>query len=103
MNVRTHNNTCGGCTRKNLLTIFNRCSVIMHVHVLQFFPFSCPLVFSKKVTKNHSALMGSIELNENSLGYLTKHLYRVWQQSTIAPALGVAAIQLIESNCFYIL
>jgi hypothetical protein len=47
--------------------------------------------------------MGSIELNENSLGYLTKHLYRVWQQSTIAPALGVAAIQLIESNCFYIL
>jgi len=47
--------------------------------------------------------MGSIELNENSLGYLTKHLYRAWQQSTIAPALGVAAIQLIESNCFYIL
>lgn len=100
MNVRTHNNTCGGCTRKNLLTIFNRCSVIMHVHVLQFFPLSCPLVFSKKVIKNHSALMGSIELNENSLGYT---LYWVWQQSTIAPAMGVAAIQLIESNCFYIL
>lgn len=89
MNVRTYNNTCGGCTRKNLLTIFNRCSVIMHVHVLQFFPLSCPLVFSKKVIKNHSALMGSIELNEKKL--------------RLHPLLGVAAIQLIESNCFYIL